>query len=125
MGVRKSIRCSAELKIHFFTMSGGLFALMNKKGREERRMKELREAFDAADKDGDGKLNPEEWLSVLKVTGVEANWEDVQRLFGEKDRDHDGFLSFEEFTGQETKIEMAFKAMDKDGTGMSAKRSSN
>ena len=72
--VRKSIRCSAELEIHFFTMSGGLFALMNKKGREERRMKELREAFDAADKDGDGKLNPEEWLSVLKVTGVEANW---------------------------------------------------
>lgn len=59
---------------YIFTMSGGLFALMNKKGREERRMKELREAFDAADKDGDGKLNPEEWLSVLKVTGVEANW---------------------------------------------------
>ena len=43
--------------------------------------------------------------------------EDVQRLFAEKDRDHDGFLSFEEFTGQETKIEMAFKAMDKDGDG--------
>lgn len=59
---------------YIFKMSGGLFALMNKKGREERRMKELREAFDAADKDGDGKLNPVEWLSVLKVTGVEANW---------------------------------------------------
>lgn len=55
-------------------MSAGLFALMSKKGREERRMKELREAFDAADKDGDGKLNPEEWLEVLKVSGVEANW---------------------------------------------------
>ena len=47
---------------------------MSKKGREERRMKELREAFDTADKDGDGKLNPDEWYQVLKMTGVEANW---------------------------------------------------
>ena len=35
--------------------------------------------------------------------------DDVQQLFREKDRDFDGYLSFEEFTGQETKIEMAFK----------------
>jgi hypothetical protein len=35
-------------------MSAGLFALMSKKGREEKRLKELRDAFDAADKDGDG-----------------------------------------------------------------------
>lgn len=55
-------------------MSAGLFALMSKRGREERRMKELREAFDAADKDKDGKLKPEEWLEVLRITGVEANW---------------------------------------------------
>ena len=55
-------------------MSAGLFALMSKKGREDRKMKELREAFDAADKDGDGQLNPSEWLNVLKITGVEANW---------------------------------------------------
>ena len=70
---KQSLRCG-PLKEKDFKMSGGLFALMNKKGREERRMKELRDAFDAADKDGDGKLNPEEWLSVLKVTGVDANW---------------------------------------------------
>jgi Ca2+-binding EF-hand superfamily protein len=55
-------------------MSAGLFALNAKKGREEKRMKELRDAFDSADKDGDGKLNPAEWLEVLKVTGVEATW---------------------------------------------------
>ena len=35
--------------------------------------------------------------------------DDVQQLFREKDRDFDGYLSFEEFVGQETKIEMAFK----------------
>ncbi len=55
-------------------MSGGLFALMSKKGREEKRMKELRDAFDTADQDGDGRLNPQEWLNVLKVTGVDASW---------------------------------------------------
>ena len=38
-------------------------------------------------------------------------------LFAEKDRDNDGHLSFEEFTGQETKVEKAFRAMDKDGDG--------
>ena len=47
---------------------------MSKKGREERHMKELRDAFDAADKDKDGKLSPQEWLQVLKITGVDANW---------------------------------------------------
>ena len=30
-------------------------------------------------------------------------------------------MSFEEFTGQETKIEIAFKAMDKDGDGYISK----
>merc|ERR1712080_380084 len=54
-------------------------------------------------------------------TGVEASWDDVQKLFEEKDKDHDGYLSFEEFTGQETKIEIAFKAMDKDGDGFISK----
>ena len=52
----------------------GMFALMSQKGREERRLKELREAFDNADKDKDGQLSPEEWLEVLKITGVEASW---------------------------------------------------
>ena len=35
--------------------------------------------------------------------------EDVEIMFAEKDRDNDGHLSFEEFTGQETKVEKAFK----------------
>lgn len=46
---------------------------MSKKGREEKRLKELRDAFDAADKDGDGQLTPMEWLNVLKATGVDAS----------------------------------------------------
>ncbi len=42
-------------------------------------------------------------------------------MFVAKDRDHDGKLSFEEFVGQETKLERAFKAMDKDGDGFITK----
>ena len=54
-------------------MSGGLFALMSKKGREDKRMKELKAAFDSADKDGDGKLSPAEWLDCLRESNVDAS----------------------------------------------------
>ena len=47
-------------------------SLMYKKGNEKRKLKEIKEAFDAADKDGDGKLSPEEWHKLLKNTGFEA-----------------------------------------------------
>ena len=46
------------------------FFLMTKKN--DKRLKELRDVFDAADKDGDGKLSPAEWLSVLKDGGLDA-----------------------------------------------------
>ena len=54
-------------------MSVGLFALMSKKGREDKRMKELKSAFDQADKDGDGKLDMNEWFDVLKEIGAEVS----------------------------------------------------
>ena len=47
--------------------------------------------------------------------------DDVMAMFDERDKDHDGFLSFEEFSGQETKMERAFKSMDKDGDGFITK----
>jgi len=49
----------------------------------------------------------------LIQTNSECFRDDVEALFAEKDRDNDGLLSFEEFTGQETKVEKAFKAIDK------------
>jgi len=102
-------------------MSGGLFALMSKKGREDKRMKELKSAFDAADKDGDGKLDMNEWFEVLKEIGAEVSRDDVETLFSERDRDRDGSLSFQEFVGQETQMEKAFRMMDKDGDGFVTK----
>jgi len=102
-------------------MSGGLFALMSKKGREDKRMKELKSAFDQADKDGDGKLDMNEWFEVLKEIGAEVSRDEVETLFNERDRDRDGSLSFQEFMGQETQMEKAFRMMDKDGDGFVTK----
>lgn len=52
-------------------MSGGTFFLMNKKREKEGKMKELRESFRKADKDGDGALSQEEWMGVMKQNGIE------------------------------------------------------
>ena len=46
------------------------FFLMTKK--KDKQLAELRQVFEAADKDGDGKLSPAEWLTVLKEGGVDA-----------------------------------------------------
>ena len=37
------------------------------------------------------------------------------------DRDFDGYLTFEEFIGEESQIEKLFKNMDKDGDGVVTK----
>ena len=39
-----------------------------------------------------------------------------------KDRDFDGHLTFEEFMGEETPVEKAFKNMDEDGDGLVSKK---
>ena len=52
-------------------MSGGMVALLNKKREKEGRLRELRESFKKADKDGDGELSLEEWIDVMKENGVD------------------------------------------------------
>ena len=43
--------------------------------------------------------------------------EDVDEMFETHDKDRDGMLSWEEFSGEETKNEKAFKLMDADHNG--------
>ena len=52
-------------------MSGGTFVLMKQKREKESRLKELRESFKKADKDGDGVLTPTEWIEVMRDSGIE------------------------------------------------------
>merc|ERR1719325_427466 len=73
--------------------------------------------FTRADKNGDGKLSPEEWQSVLNSSGIPTTREEVEDFFKRMDRDFDGKLSFEEFMGEETALERLFRNMDVDGDG--------
>ena len=96
--------------------------------------------FEKADVNGDGKLTPEEWQQVLNCSGVQATRlgkvcmasismgtlflfrEEVDKFFVSMDRDFDGRLNFEEFMGEETKVEKLFKMMDKNGDGLVTKK---
>ena len=51
--------------------------------------------------------------------------EEVEDFFRTRDRDFDGFLSFEEFLGEESQIEKLFKKMDKDNDGKVSKQVRN
>ncbi|XP_059095420.1 calmodulin-like protein 3 isoform X1 [Tigriopus californicus] len=99
----------------------GMFALKAKHKEREGRLKDLKDTFHKYDADGDGQLTPDDFKSIMKDSGHEMSREELEIMFAEKDRDHDGFLSFEEFVGLETKIEKAFKAMDRDGDGFITK----
>ena len=46
---------------------------------------------------------------------------EVEEIFKEKDRDFDGTMSYEEFTGHDTKTELAFRAIDKNEDGYVSK----
>merc|ERR1712025_276382 len=78
--------------------------------------------FNKADKNGDGKLTPQEWFTVLNSSGIATSREEVEEFFSSMDRDFDGRLSFEEFMGEESTIEKLFKNMDKNGDGVVTKQ---
>ena len=46
----------------------------------------------------------------------------MDKFFASMDRDFDGRLSFEEFMGEETKVEKLFKMMDKNRDGFVTKK---
>merc|ERR1740131_901879 len=91
--------------------------LLTKKGgeaREERNKKltQLKKQFERADTNGDGEISKHDWFSTLNKAGYEIDMSEVEELFLSHDKDLDGKLSWEELTGQPTKTEMAFKALD-------------
>ena len=47
--------------------------------------------------------------------------EDVEKMFTELDKDFDGKLSWKEFIGEETSIEIAFKLFDENKDGSISK----
>ena len=54
----------------------------------------------------------------MRVTQISTFFrEAVLAVFNQRDRDQDGKMSFEEFSGQKTRSELAFEAIDKNGDG--------
>ncbi|CAO2825327.1 unnamed protein product [Amaranthus hypochondriacus] len=59
--------------------------------------KELREAFNLYDKDGNGKISAKELHEVLKSLGEKCSLKDCKKMIASVDRDGDGCVDFEEF----------------------------
>eukprot|EP00096_Caligus_rogercresseyi_P011330 TRINITY_DN4423_c0_g1_i1.p1 TRINITY_DN4423_c0_g1~~TRINITY_DN4423_c0_g1_i1.p1 ORF type:complete len:166 (-),score=59.39 TRINITY_DN4423_c0_g1_i1:1195-1692(-) len=98
-------------------MSGGFLALQQKKSKEKKKIADLEDAFRLADTNKDGKLSVESWLDILKATGHQVTRIDVVELFRDRELDPSGGMSFEEYSGFDSRNELAFKAIDKNGDG--------
>lgn len=64
---------------------------------DDDRREELRETFDAFDKDGSGTIGIEEFGRLLKLLGAGMKPQDLRIGFRELDRDGSGAIGFEEF----------------------------
>lgn len=80
--------------------------------------KKLAEAFRAADTNGDGQLDLDEFVDHFKSMGVNLSQDEAKSLFEGKDRDLDNAISFEEFAGIETDSEKAWKAFGGKNQGL-------
>ena len=58
---------------------------------------ELKEAFDAFDKDGDGVINVTELQAMMEKLGDKLSLQEAQGLIQDVDLDKDGVVSFNEF----------------------------
>lgn len=61
------------------------------------RLEELRENFSECDENNDGKIQFDEFESLLKNIGADTSAEENRLGFDEVDTDKDGSISFDEF----------------------------
>ncbi|KAI8393446.1 uncharacterized protein BYT42DRAFT_6636 [Radiomyces spectabilis] len=59
---------------------------------------ELKEAFDAFDRDGDGVINAAELKLMMQELGDRITQEEAEQLIHDADKNHDGVVNFEEFS---------------------------
>jgi calmodulin/calcium-binding protein CML/plastin-2 len=67
----------------------------NKPNEEE--LDELREAFDYNDRDGDGRIQLDEFADMLDELEAEMSGKDIQIGFKDIDTNDDGLIDFQEF----------------------------
>ncbi len=59
--------------------------------------KHMMDAFNKADKSGDGSLDSHEFIQFLKVIDIELSKDDLETILLEVDDSHDESVSFSEF----------------------------
>ncbi|KAI9249707.1 hypothetical protein BDA99DRAFT_523410 [Phascolomyces articulosus] len=66
--------------------------------RLTKKQQELKEAFDAFDRDGNGVINSEELLAMMQQLGDRITKEEAEKMIQEADHDQDGVINFHEFS---------------------------
>lgn len=70
---------------------------MPKRKPTEEELDELRESFDYNDRDGDGRIELEEFAEMLDELEAEMSKRDVEIGFKDIDSNDDGLIDFDEF----------------------------
>ncbi|ORZ01276.1 hypothetical protein BCR43DRAFT_486670 [Syncephalastrum racemosum] len=66
--------------------------------RLTKKQQELKDAFDAFDRDGSGAINGEELYAMMKQLGEKITPEEAGQMIKEADHDKDGVINFHEFS---------------------------
>ncbi|HSG64576.1 MAG TPA: EF-hand domain-containing protein [Gammaproteobacteria bacterium] len=64
---------------------------------DEQSLEDLKESFDYNDRDGDGKIDLDEFASMLDELDAEVNKDEARIGFKAIDSDRDGAIEFDEF----------------------------
>jgi len=94
---------------------------------DERRLQDLRRAFDLFDTDGSGTISPLELARVMRSLGQNPTKQEINEMMSGFDENSDGEIDFDEFlklyagsmnsADDEEFIAWAFEAFDKDNSG--------
>ena len=94
---------------------------------DERRLQDLRRAFELFDTDGSGTISPHELARVMRSLGQNPTKQEINEMMSGFDENSDGEIDFDEFltlyagsmnsADDEEFIAWAFEAFDKDNSG--------
>ena len=73
-------------------------AFLSRCCKEHNKDEEMMEIFHLLDKDGDSKLSVDDLKAAFTLNNEELTDDDINKIYSEYDQDHDGFLTYAEFS---------------------------